>query len=129
MFVDRSLNFLVILHVQFWPSLNQCDVRALHLRVFYRGPGFHAVRFGFVAGGQAAGGIGIYCHDAHRTPSKLRAVLLFDGGEVGVEVKKKPAYAGVLAVRVGWKGETHSGNEDIIKANKKRKQKLLLKIA
>jgi hypothetical protein len=90
MFFDGGFDFFLILHVQPGASDHDADVRTENFSVFDRSACFDAVSLGLIAGGQAAGGIGVDGDDADGAAAKLRMVLLLDGSEVGIEIKKKP---------------------------------------
>ncbi len=53
-------------------------------------PVLHAEGLGFVAGGDAAGGVGHHGDDADGTAAQLGPDLLLDRGEVGVEIDEEP---------------------------------------
>jgi len=96
------------LRVEIVAALDEHDVWAESPGIGDHGPGAHAEGFGFIAGGDADGGVGHHGNYADRAPAQLRAYLLLDGGEVGIEIDEKPVDVGTGDAfrRRGWGGRS-----------------------
>jgi hypothetical protein len=88
---DGVHQLMVDLDIARRPAFDQHDVGTLLPRFPHRRAGFHAEGFGFVAGGDAAGGFGHHRHNADRATAQAWIILLLHRSEVRVEVDEKAA--------------------------------------
>lgn len=89
--LDGADDLVVVLDVELVTALDYDEARAEAFCLADLGSGLDAEGFGLIAGGDGAGSVGHDGDDDDGAVAKLGAELLFDGGEVGVEVKEKPA--------------------------------------
>ena len=91
--LDGFDDLLVVIDVELVPRLHDFEARAHALGFADLGSGFNLESLGLITGSDAAGCVRHNGHDGDGPVAQFRAQFLFDGGEVGVQVKKEPAHA------------------------------------
>ena len=91
---DGFDNAAMVVDVDFVAGLDEDDVRAHAFGVGDDGSGADAEGLGFIAGGDAAGGIGHHGNDADGPAAQFGADFLLDRSKVGVQVDEEPVDRG-----------------------------------
>ena len=94
MALDLLDDLVVELHVHVMPGHDGDEVRAAATSLADVGAGLDAEFFGFVTGGDGAGGVGVHRNDGDGLATESGVELLLHAGKVAIEIEKQPVHAG-----------------------------------